>query len=333
MIDPTSLSPQRILVTGATGQIGSELTLALRQKYGGDYVVAAGHTTSPNSLLANSGPFETLDILDREALSRIVEKYQINTIYHLVSLLSVKGEKYPDLAWQVNLTGLKNVLDVAREHKITKVFWPSSIAVFGPDTPKINTPQRTVLNPTTMYGLTKVAGELLCQYYFLKYGVDVRSARYPGIISYKTAPGGGATDWAVDMFIQALKSKHYNCFVREDTILPMMYMPDAITAAIQITEADASLIGHRPSYNLTAMSFSAGELAAIIKQQLPDFECVYQPDERQIIADSWPQTIDDTLARQDWGWNQKFNLDMMAKDMLANLSPVDKTVPESISAQ
>jgi len=319
-------SSQRILVTGATGQIGSELTLALREKYGGDQGIAAGHTTSPGASLLASGPFEALDILDVSALSQIIQKYQIGAIYHLVSVLSAKGEKNPDLAWQVNLTGLKNVLDAAREYKITKVFWPSSIAVFGPDTPKINTPQLTILNPTTMYGLTKVTGELLCQYYFLKYGVDVRSVRYPGIISYKTAPGGGTTDWAVDMFIQALKANQYTCFVREDTILPMMYMPDAIAATIQITEADTSLIRHRPSYNLAAMSFSAGELAATIERRLTGFKCVYQPDERQKIADSWPQSVDDSLARQDWGWQPRFDLDMMAEDMIANLSKISKGV-------
>lgn len=325
-MDISSSPAQRILVTGATGQIGSELTLALRQKYGNDQVIAAGHTTPPDSLLATSGPFETLNILDTAALSAIIQKYQISTIYHLVGVLSAKGEKNPDLAWQVNLIGLKNVLDAARDHHITKVFWPSSIAVFGPDTPKINTPQSTLLNPTTMYGLTKVAGELLCQYYFLKYGVDVRSVRYPGIISYKTAPGGGTTDWAVDMFIQAIKTRTYTCFVRENTTLPMMYMPDAINAAIQITEADVSVLKHRPSYNLTATSFSADELTTAIQQHLPDFICTYQPDERQKIADSWPQTINDTWARNDWGWQPEFNLDIITKDMLANLSPVTQPV-------
>jgi len=311
---------KRILVTGATGQIGSELTLELRRRYGGDNVIAAGHRRKPSEDLLNTGPFEWLDVTDKSAIEKIVEKYDINVIYHLAAILSAAGEMNPQHAWNVNMNGLYNVLEIARERGGMQIFWPSSIAVFGPETPQINTPQYTVLIPRTMYGVTKVAGELLCNYYFLKYGVDVRSVRYPGIISSETPPGGGTTDYAVEIFYEAIKHKRYTCYLRPDTTLPMMYMPDCINAAITIMEADPSKIKCRTSYNLAAMSFSPAELAAEIKKYIPEFVCEYKPDFRQKIADSWPKTIDDSEARRDWGWKPKYDLASMTKDMIEKLS-------------
>jgi len=311
---------KRILVTGATGQIGSELTLELRRRYGGDNVIAAGHRRKPSEDLLNTGPFEWLDVTDKSAIEKIVEKYDINVIYHLAAILSAAGEMNPQHAWNVNMNGLYNVLEIARERGGMQIFWPSSIAVFGPETPQINTPQYTVLIPRTMYGVTKVAGELLCNYYFLKYGVDVRSVRYPGIISSETPPGGGTTDYAVEIFYEAIKHKRYTCYLRPDTTLPMMYMPDCINAAITIMEADPSKIKCRTSYNLAAMSFSPAELAAEIKKYIPEFTCEYKPDFRQKIADSWPKTIDDSEARRDWGWKPKYDLASMTKDMIEKLS-------------
>lgn len=310
---------KRILVTGATGQIGSELTLELRTRYGKENVVAAGHKRKPEEKLLESGPFEYVDVTSRENVEETVRKYDIDTIYHLAAVLSATGEENPQLAWHVNMNGLYNILEVARENAIAKVFWPSSIAVFGPEAPRINTPQNTVLIPKTIYGVTKVAGELLCNYYFLRFGLDVRSVRYPGIISSETPPGGGTTDYAVDIFYEAIKNKRYTCFVRKDTVLPMMYMPDCIKAAISIMEADSSRIKCRTSYNISAMSFSAGELAAEIKKHIPDFQCEYKPDFRQKIADSWPMSIDDSAARRDWGWNPSYDLATMTRDMIEKL--------------
>lgn len=310
---------KRILVTGSTGQIGSELTIELRKRYGGDNVVAAGHKRKPSGTLLESGPFEFVDTSDRENIKKIVEKYDVDTIYHLAAVLSATGEENPQLAWHVNLDGLYNVLEVAREQGTTKVFWPSSIAVFGPEAPRVNTPQNTVLIPRTMYGVTKVAGELLCNYYFAKFGLDVRSVRYPGIISSETLPGGGTTDYAVEIFYEAIKKKRYTCFVREDTVLPMMYMPDCLKAAIDLMEADVSKIKCRTSYNLSAISFSAGELAAEIRKYIPDFKVEYKPDFRQKIADSWPMSIDDSAARKDWGWKPAYDLASMTKDMIEKL--------------
>lgn len=310
---------KRILVTGSTGQIGSELTMELRKRYGGDNVVAAGHKRKPSGTLLESGPFEFVDTSDRENIKKIVEKYDVDTIYHLAAVLSATGEENPQLAWHVNMDGLYNVLEVAREQGTTKVFWPSSIAVFGPEAPRVNTPQNTVLIPRTMYGVTKVAGELLCNYYFAKFGLDVRSVRYPGIISSETLPGGGTTDYAVEIFYEAIKKKRYTCFVREDTVLPMMYMPDCLKAAIDLMEADASKIKCRTSYNLSAISFSAGELAAEIRKYIPDFKVEYKPDFRQKIADSWPMSIDDSAARKDWGWKPAYDLASMTKDMIEKL--------------
>jgi nucleoside-diphosphate-sugar epimerase len=311
---------KRILVTGATGQIGSELTLELRKRYGGDNVVAAGHKRKPSEKLLDSGPFEYVDTTSKENIEKVVKEYDIDTIYHLAAVLSATGEENPQLAWNVNINGLYNVLEVAREHNLVRVFWPSSIAVFGPEAPRINTPQDTVLIPRTIYGVTKVAGELLCNYYFTRFGLDVRSVRYPGIISSETPPGGGTTDYAVEIFYEAIKNKHYTCFVREDTVLPMMYMPDCICAAVKLMDANSSQIRHRTSYNVAAMSFSAGELVAEIRKYIPEFKCYYKPDFRQKIADSWPMSIDDSVARKDWGWNPRYDLASMTRDMIEKLT-------------
>ncbi len=311
---------KRILVTGATGQIGSELTIELRKKYGGDNVIAAGHRRKPSEKLVNSGPFQYIDVTNRESIEKVVQKYDIDTIYHLAAVLSAIGEEKPRIAWKVNMNGLYTVLEIAREHGLARVFWPSSIAVFGPEAPRVNTPQDTVLIPRTMYGVTKVAGELLCNYYFLRFGLDVRSVRYPGVISSETPPGGGTTDYAVEIFYEAVKNKRYTCFVRENTVLPMMYMPDCIKAAIDLMEADASRIKCRTSYNVTGTSFSAGELTSKIKRYIPEFECDYKPDFRQKIADSWPMSIGDSVAREEWGWNPTYDLSAMTKDMIEKLT-------------
>jgi nucleoside-diphosphate-sugar epimerase len=309
---------KKIIVTGATGQIGSELVLELRKKYGLENVIAVGHSKNAPAELAD-GPFEIADVTDKIAFANLVKKYNPDTIFHLVGILSAKGENNPELAWNVNMGGLKNVLDVALENNIKQIFWPSSIAAFGPTTPLENTPQHTVLEPTTMYGVTKVAGELLCQYYNKKYGLDIRSLRYPGLISYKTAPGGGTTDYAVAIYFEAVANKKYECFVSKETILPMMYMDDAIRATVELMEAPVENIKVRTSYNLTAISFSAEELAENIKKYIPEFVCSYNPDFRQKIADSWPKSIDDSSAREDWGWKHTFGLDEISKDMLKNI--------------
>ena len=310
---------RKILVTGACGQIGSELVIELRRKYGGDNVVAAGHKTEPGEALLNSGPFEFIDTTDRKTIEAVVKRYGIDTVYHMVTILSAVGEKNPQLCWNTNLNGLYNILEIAREYELVRVFCPSSIAVFGPKTPRDNTPQETILCPETMYGVTKVSGELLGDYYFKRFGVDVRGVRYPGIISSGTLPGGGTTDYAVAIFYEALRQKRYTCFLREDTVLPMMYMPDCIRAAIDLMEADLSTLKHHSNYNLAAMSFSAGELAAAIKKHIPEFTCEYQPDFRQEIADSWPRSIDDSAAREEWGWKPDYDLSMLVKDMLGKL--------------
>ncbi len=309
----------RILVIGATGQIGSELTLALRRRYGSENVVAAFHRTPLPPPLRDSGPSVRLDVTDRAELEEAVREYKPNVIYHLAAILSAKGEENPAAAWRVNLGGLYNVLEVARAGGVRQVFWPSSIAVFGPKTPKDNTPQDTVLSPTTMYGVTKVAGEYLCDYYARRFRLDVRGVRYPGIISSETPPGGGTTDYAVEMFYAAVKGERYTCFVRPDTVLPMMYMPDCLKAAIQLMEADPSSLTRRADYNVAAMSFSADELAAEIRKHIPSFQVEYRPDFRQEIADSWPRSIDDSAAREDWGWEPSYDLSRMVEDMLARL--------------
>ena len=306
-----------IVVTGATGQIGSDLVNALRMRYGATQVLATGrqqHHALPDSL-----PYEVLDVGDRQRLQDLIEAYEVDTIYHLAGVLSAKGEQNPDRCWQVNINGLRNVLEVARTYGL-KVFWPSSIAVFGPHTPKFNTPQTTVAEPSTLYGITKVTGELLCHYDAQRFGVDVRSLRLPGIISYSTPPGGGTTDFAVEMFYAALQTGSYTCFVRPDTRLPMMYMPDAIQAILDLMAAEPSQITIRSSYNIAAVSFSAAELVAAIQHHLPHFICDYAPDFRQAIADSWPAVIDDSQARLDWGWHHTYDLPLMVQDMLDHLS-------------
>ena len=307
----------RVLVTGASGQIGSELVPLLKERYGDDQVLP---TVFPPETAKNL-PWhaDILDAVDMAALTKALKDGAVNTVYHLGGILSAHGEEDPQLAWRVNIQGLKNVLDASRVLGISRVFWPSSIAVFGPDARKSMTPQSSALNPTTIYGLTKVTGELLCNYYFLKYGLDVRCLRYPGIVSSQTLPGGGTTDYAVGMFYAAVRGEPYSCFVSHETVLPMMYMPDALRAAIVIMEAEKERVPRHAGYNLAAISFSAGELADQIRTRIPGFEVSYTPDSRQRIADSWPSSIDDAEARQDWGWTHEFDLERMADDMLSRL--------------
>jgi nucleoside-diphosphate-sugar epimerase len=311
---------KNILVTGAVGQIGSELTLSLREKFGNDNVLATGRKTKPSDNLLNSGPFEYIDITNIDSIEKVIKKYDIDTIYNMAAILSAVGEKNPQLCWNVNINGLYNIFDLAIKYEMTRVFVPSSIAVFGPQTPRVNTPQDTILKPTTMYGVSKVAGELLGDYYHKKFNIDIRGLRYPGIISSETLPGGGTTDYAVEIFYEAIKNKKYTCFVNEDTILPMMYMPDCIKASIDIMDADIKKLHHHSDFNVTAMSFSVGELAKEIKKYIPKFECKYKPDFRQEIADSWPQSIDDSVARNEWNWNPSYDLSNMTKDMINKLS-------------
>ncbi len=311
---------KRILVTGACGQIGSELTLALRERYGNDNVMATGHKTKPGEELLNSGPFQFIDCTDINTIKEVVKKYKVDTIYHLAALLSAVAEAKPQLAWNVNINGLYNVLEVAREYRCA-VFTPSSIGVFGPTTPKDNTPQETILRPNTMYGVTKVSGELLCDYYYKKFAVDTRGVRWPGIISYVTLPGGGTTDYAVEIYYEAIKHRRYTCFLRAGTYLPMMYMPDALKAAIDIMEADPSKLKYRNAFNVTAMSFAPEDIANEIKKHIPDFVMEYDVDPvRQAIADSWPNSIDDSAAREEWRWKHEYDLVAMTKDMLEKLS-------------
>lgn len=311
---------EKILVIGASGQIGVELTLALRKIYGNNNVVATD-LREENELLKGTGPYVSLDVMNKEMLHVLVLRQNITQIYLLAAILSATGEKNPNLAWNLNMQGLLNVLDIAREEKLHKIYWPSSIAVFGPTSPKQLCPQQTIIEPTTVYGISKYAGEFWCNYYNHRFGVDVRSIRYPGLISYKSAPGGGTTDYAVEIYHDALAEKHYECFLREDTYLPMMYMPDAIRATIELMEAPAEKIKIRTSYNVAGMSFSPKEIAASIREEMPDFTIDYKPDYRQAIADSWPQSIDDSVAAADWGWKPEYDLQRMTKDMLANLKP------------
>ena len=308
----------KILIIGACGQIGSELTYELRRLYGDANVIASDISYS-NLDIVNSGLFEIVDAQDYASIKICVEKYRINTIYLMAAMLSATGEKYPMKAWSLNMDSLFNVLNLARAKFIKKIFWPSSIAVFGTTTPKDNTPQYTVMEPSTVYGITKQVGERWCEYYYKKYDVDVRSLRYPGIISWKTMPGGGTTDYAVEIFHEALKKGHYDCFLSENTQLPMMYMDDAIKATIEIMKADTHAVKIRSSYNVSAISFTPRQLAAAIKKMVPVFSIDYNPDYRQEIADSWPKSIDDFHARKDWGWKHSFDLEDTAKEMLTQL--------------
>jgi nucleoside-diphosphate-sugar epimerase len=309
----------KILVTGSVGQIGSELTLELRDKYGAENVIATGRKTQPSKKLLDSGPFEFIDVAKRETVDWVCDKYGIDAIVHMAAILSATGEQNPMLCWDVNMNGTINVLEVARERKMKQVLIPSSIAAFGPETPRDNTPQETVLKPRTMYGITKVAGELVSDYYFYKYGLDVRGLRYPGIISAETLPGGGTTDFAVEIYYKAVEEGKYKCFVRADTRLPMMYMPDCLKATVDLMEAPLETLKHHSDFNLGAMSFSAGELAANITKYIPGFTVTYEPDFRQAIADSWPMSVDDSAARREWGWKPSYDLDSMTQDMLAKL--------------
>jgi nucleoside-diphosphate-sugar epimerase len=314
---------ERILVIGACGQIGVELTLALRKIYGGAQVIASD-LREEHDLLKGTGPYVSMDVMNKEMLHVQVIRQNITQIYLLAAILSATGEKNPPLAWNLNMTGLLNVLDIAREEKIHKVYWPSSIAVFGPTSPKVYCPQHTIIEPTTVYGISKFAGEFWCNYFHQRYGLDVRSLRYPGLISYKSSPGGGTTDYAVEIYHEALEEKAYQCFLRKDTYLPMMYMPDAIRATIELMEAPADRISIRTSYNISGMSFSPEEIGSSIQTHIPDFKMSYEPDYRQAIADSWPQSIDDSVARADWQWKPEFDLPRMTADMFENLA-IQKT--------
>ncbi|MEO4007128.1 L-threonine 3-dehydrogenase [Flavobacterium sp. CAU 1735] len=308
-----------ILIIGACGQIGSELTVKLRQIYGNDNVIASDIRKGTQEFVS-TGPFEVVNAMDFNQIEEVVEKYKVDEVYLMAALLSATAEKNPAFAWDLNMNSLFHVLNLAKAEKIKKVFWPSSIAVFGPTTPRIDTPQYTVMEPSTVYGISKQTGERWCEYYHQKYGVDVRSIRYPGLISWTTPPGGGTTDYAVDIYYKALENKEYTCFLSEETALPMMYMDDAIKATISIMKAPAEDVKIRSSYNLSAMSFTPKEIAASIKKQIPEFTIGYEPDFRQAIADSWPASIDDSYARNDWGWKHDFDLEKMTAVMLENLS-------------
>ena len=308
----------RVLVLGASGQIGTELTQKLRELYGNQHVIASDIKEGTPEMMA-SGPFEVLDATDKESILQVILKYEINQVYLLAAMLSATAEKFPQKAWNLNMNSLLAVLELAKEKHIQQVYWPSSIAVFGPTTPKNNTPQKTIMEPSTVYGISKLAGEFWCNYYHEKFGIDVRSLRYPGIISWKTKPGGGTTDYAVDIYFKAVEEKKFTCFLSENTRLPMMYMEDAVNATIQLMEANPANIKIRTSYNLSAIDFTPKEIAAEIKKQIPDFTIDYAQDSRQQIADSWPSSIDDSEARNDWNWKHEFDLQRMTFKMLENL--------------
>ena len=313
-----AINKDKILVIGASGQIGVELTMALRSIYGNSNVVASD-LREENELLRGTGPYVSLDVMNKEMLHVQVIRQNITQIYLLAAILSATGEKNPHLAWNLNMQGLLNVLDIAREEKLRKVYWPSSIAVFGPTSPKKNCPQQTIIEPITVYGISKYAGEFWCNYYNKRFGVDIRSLRYPGLISYKSEPGGGTTDYAIEIFRDALEEKNYTSFLKEDTYLPMMYMPDAIRATMELMEAPADKISVRTSYNISGISFSPAEIAESIKTHIPEFTIKYKPDYRQAIAESWPQSIDDSVARNDWNWEHEYDLEKITADMLKNL--------------
>ncbi|SED20735.1 Nucleoside-diphosphate-sugar epimerase [Tenacibaculum sp. MAR_2009_124] len=308
----------KILIIGACGQIGTALTEKLREEFGNENVVASDIREGREEMMG-SGPFEIVDATSKERILEVIKKHDVKQVYLMAAMLSATAEKYPQKGWELNMTSLLAVLDLAKEKYIEKVFWPSSMAVFGSTSPKINTPQQTVMEPTTVYGISKVAGEHWCNYYYEKYDVDVRSIRYPGIISWKSLPGGGTTDYAVDIYFEALRKGNFECFLSEDTRLPMMYMEDAIKATVNIMKADSQSIKTRTSYNLAAISFTPKEIAQEIKNYIPDFEIVYKPDFRQDIADSWPRIIDDSAARKDWGWEHAYDLRSMTEDIVTNL--------------
>lgn len=305
----------KILVTGSAGQVGSVLTPALKKKFGAENVIITSHKKTPSS----EGIVEMVDVTDKDAVAEVIKKHSIDTIYHLAGLLSAGSEKDPDRAWQINFGSLKNILDLSRDLKVKRLFWPSSIAAFGPNTPKENTPQSTILEPSTIYGVAKVAGELMCNYYFKKFGVDARSIRYPGLISHAAEPADGTTEYSIWMFYHALQNKPYSCFLKNDTALPMMYMDDAVKATIDLMEASPASLSVRTSYNVTALSFTPEQLASEIKKFIPSFQIKYEPDFHQDIADSWPRSIDDSQARHDWGWQPAFDLPKMTEDMMKNL--------------
>lgn len=311
----------KILIIGACGQIGSELTLTLRQQHGNENVIASD-IREGNEDLMSSGPFEIINAMNYDEVKGCVEKYAITDVYLLAAMLSATGEKFPMKAWDLNMNSLFHVLNLAKDGLIKKLFWPSSIAVFGPTTPRDFTPQHTIMEPTTVYGITKQTGERWCEYYHNKYGVDVRSIRYPGLISWKTPPGGGTTDYAVDIYYKAIQDKKYECFLSEDTALPMMFMDDAVKATISIMEAPSENIKVRSSYNLGGISFTPKMVTESIQKHIPEFEISYNPDFRQAIADSWPKSIDDTKAQEDWTWKHEFELDKMTETMLTNLTPL-----------
>ena len=309
---------KRILIIGASGQIGNELTMSLRNRYGNQNVIASDLREASTPVM-ESGPFEILDAMDGKATEKAIKKYNITDVYLMAAMLSATAEKFPVKGWDLNMSSLFNVLNLAKDKKIKRIFWPSSIAVFGPTTPKTNTPQHTIMEPTTVYGISKQTGERWCEYYHKRYGVDVRSIRYPGLISYKTPPGGGTTDYAIEIFHEALKEKKYTCFLSAQTALPMMFMDDAIDATVNIMLAPSQKIKIRNAYNLAALSFTPQELAVSIQKHIPDFTIAYQPDFRQAIADSWPASIDDSQARKDWGWEHRIDLDTLTKIMIENL--------------
>ena len=310
---------KRILVTGALGQIGSELTAELRNRYGSDNVVASDIRTSENSTVIEGGPWTLLDVTDPGAVEAVIGEMEIDAVFHMAAILSATGEQRPQKCWKVNMDGTMNVLEAARERQLARVIIPSSIAAFGPETPREATPQETVLRPRTMYGVTKVSGELVCDYYVRKYGLDVRGLRYPGIISSETLPGGGTTDYAVDIYYKAIEEGGYTCFVKEDTMLPMMYMPDCIKATMDLAEADFDSLVHHSDFNVGALSVTAGDIAASIRKHIPGFTVEYEPDFRQAIADTWPRSVDDSAARSEWGWEPQWDLDSMTADMLEKL--------------
>jgi threonine 3-dehydrogenase len=310
---------KKIMVNGAVGQIGSELVFKLRKKYGAENVIAFGRKTAPSQKLLDSGPFDRVDVNNIEQYSERIKFYNIGQVYQMAAILSGEGEKNPQLAFKVNLIGMYNLLEIAREMKLEKINIPSSIAVFGPDTPQNNTPNETILRPTSMYGVTKVAGELLCNYYFQKYAVDVRGLRFPGILSDETLPGGGTTDYAVEIFYEAIKHGKYECFLDENQTLPMMYMPDALKAMTDVMDAPIETLKHHADYNLAACSFSPRELAAELTKYVPGFEITYKPDFRNAIAASWPNTIDDSAARAEWGWSHDYDMPKMVEAMFNNL--------------